>query len=72
MILRKVWKGKDRQDDFQPLSFRRVIICPEQGCFKEESQCSLHAILRAEEVELISEVERSPYHQGLAEHGEIR
>ena len=72
MILRKVWKGKDRQDDFQPLSFRRVTICPEPGCLKEENQCSLHAILRAEEVELISEVERSPYHKGLAEHGEIR
>ena len=72
MILRKVWKGKDRQDDFQPLSFRRVTICPEPWCLKEENQCSLHAILRAEEVKLISEVERSPYHKGLAEHGEIR
>ncbi len=72
MIFRKVWKGKDRQDDFQPSSFRRVTICPEPGCLKEENQCSLHAILRAEEVELISEVERSPYHKGLAKHGEIR
>jgi len=67
MIIRK-----KQEADFQPLSFRRVTICPEPGCLKEDTRCPLHAILRAEEVELILEVERSPYHKGLAEHGELR